>query len=265
MKKDIAKLREQDLVKEREKISKIKIPAQKNVPLQAKIPIPAAPIILKPAPVKPANKLEEILDQQQTEVSEEEKQKVFLMKNQKVSLEKQLADSTKSGNSNITSEKNTLIAEKRRWEEKLDGVIKEKAKAVSDDQKQNIEKKEWVAETEIRKMDDRIEALQQQNKQMDGQKNATVAEIKTIDDSLKNIYLQARPEEQKPQIPVIKKPEIKAIHLQQESPPLEREFLKQAPVALKVKLEQAGTAEQAQRRKFIEDVEKWASEKKEEK
>lgn len=163
---------------------------------------------------------------------------------------------------NIPSEKQKL--EKERW------VLEEK--------NQNMEKKRWFIEGELVKLENRIKDLNENYKKSGIVEDSIRAEITKIDDFLRIIYSaiaqkeKAKREESAtisikegienhhPHKKHTKEHEDQKHHAS--SLKNQEEYLKGVSKVAKEKLAKSAGVEQIQRKKFIEDVEKWAEDNK---
>ncbi|OGZ72119.1 MAG: hypothetical protein A2908_04495 [Candidatus Staskawiczbacteria bacterium RIFCSPLOWO2_01_FULL_38_12b] len=156
----------------------------------------------------------------------------------------------------------------------------EREASILEEQKQAIEKKRWVIETPLKQLEDDIKKLDEGFKQSDDGENNLKKEIENIDRSLEVVYAtvsqreaalkgeSARMTQVKPhQIPTQIKPSLEH---QAPKPTHQTQHPKREPLASKPafaktsgtameKLSKATEIEQIQRKKFMEDVERWAA------
>lgn len=233
---------------------------------------------------------------------ENEKQQIFLLQSQKQNLENQLKDLAAPSEDSLILEKNNILLEQKNWQKKLAPVIQEekeneaeqnsiedkevaskipqekqgleKQRWALEDKMHDIEKKRWLIESELAKLEDKVKNLHETGQAHTATENSLQQGIAKINNSLQAIYdgiakrENIKKEElQKPSIEKIqidskqkdqaeRQNKIKSNELQ------EKEYFRKIPVAAKEKLASSAVVEEKQRRKFIEDVEKWAEEEK---
>jgi len=322
MKKDLARLREDDSLKEREKIVKIKPAEEKapkviNIPPEVQVPLPPPSplqsiLSLQEKEIAPAP--EKILQQNTIQqnpkaknaqfANEAEKQQIFLLQSERSNLEKQIKETNRGQEPGLILEKNKILIEQKDWQEKLGILVQEiekseagqktleekiKATNISSEKqaleketwnveghRQEMEKKRWVMEAELSKLEERIKKLDQGYQQFNTQEDVLRAGIAKIDASLNAVYsaIAKRKEvEEKEAANAMLQKEKEDLEeknsMQRQSNILsaensEKEYLRGIPMATKEKLAKSAAVEEKQRRKFMEDVEKWAEEKRDE-
>lgn len=291
MKKDLKKLREDDVLKEREKISSINISVKKS----------PSPYIVKKEdmPVLPPTANIDTPTDDRMEategLSEQEKENIFLLKSKRLDLAKQL-DTTPDQSSLVTSQKNNALEQQKSLQEKLSILMQlkeekenelkgesqnERAKDILEEQVQNIEKRRWQVERDLKENENQIQELDSRREKFGNQENVIKAQLSQTDDSLKTAYSQAK----EGIAPIKSSPTAKSFPIPKTNPPApyhaepgkndkQKEYTKNIPLAQKSafaktpatvmeKLEKSMETENKQRRKFMEDVEKWAQASKE--
>ncbi|MBI2053973.1 MAG: hypothetical protein HYT36_01375 [Candidatus Staskawiczbacteria bacterium] len=177
--------------------------------------------------------------------------------------------SGKEKESNIAKEKQGM--EKRRWE--LEKEVK------------NAEKKRWEVEREVAKTESKIKKIDEDYEKIVAEKNNLAKRKADIDKIIREIYSKiitnveaekAKKEREKRlaqgKIAEIKSGEKEEIQRQQwkgmpekyekyETGGKEKQFLKDMPVSAREKIFGQAEEEEKARKKFLEDVEKWAKEK----
>ncbi len=188
----------------------------------------------------------------------QEKLKALIEEEGKVEAEEKNIESQEN-QTNIPTERQNL--EKKRWE--------------LESQRQKIEKKRWTIENELVKLESAIKDLDENYKIFNSTESKLKNKIAEINNSLREIYaniseretqrIKESSENQKSEnarnlyanLEAKKKAETQNT---MESPQIkEKEYLKEIPSAVKEKWAESTKVEEQQRRKFIEDVEKWAS------
>src|SRR3989344_3160878 len=275
MKKDIKRLREADAFKESARITTT--PIAKQPPKGAskeeiKIPVSSEPrvepkkdftkkIVISPTP-KDAQKPTRPSGNKNN-ATEDEKQKIFLLESQRTETEKELrllSEKTPA----LESEKSNIQKEREGWQNKL-SVIIEEGKTGTEEQKQEVEKKRWPIETELEKTGNRIKDVDAKYNELGQTKTQLVQKITQIDNSLKEIYSNIETRTQAAET-VSRQPITPPTPPKKEMPPAEspvkepeKPYLKNIPPAVKEKLAESVSSEEEQRRKFLEDIDKWAS------
>jgi|GEM_PF-4582755 hypothetical protein len=339
MKKDLARVREADSLKEREKIGKIKVTkepvnidsqdgADKNtisdVPTPVKVPTPPMPMVDDTDPLakipsqlenilpSPPQKKVPIITNQSTQenqakekvkqfATEPEKQQIFLLESQRLTLARQLQPDNTKINPRLTSEKNKLAAEQKNLQKRLAPLVaraeenetKEKSiedreatadnsvqkqslakeKSALEEQKQRINTERWFVEKELVKLEEKMAELNENYHQFTGHERSIKEDMATIDGKLRSIYhsiIEREKAKKRAEAATLKKEPEPTTHdhkpnmreaielpLSENQEP-EKEYLKGVPPATKEKLTKSAATEEKQRKKFIEDVEKWA-------
>lgn len=275
MKKDLVRLREEDTRRESSKIaefgdiggSKNNSPSPKTSLKQGKVVAQNTTIVKNNPPQNLPREIDTSLDVKEN-ASEIDKQKIFLYKSQKNELENQITTQAKEIPP-ILQEKNKLLASQRKWREKLAPLI-EKEKNLSEDKTQSIEKQKWPIEREIKKTEDKVKEIDQTHRSLKEKENALKGKINTIDNSLRAISHQVKKSDNSLQedIKKIQNPQRIADVGQKkpEAPIIKRTTqvntkvsLKEVAPSVKNQLSQSVKIEDAQRIKFMEEVEKWAN------
>jgi len=320
MKKDLQKLREFDALKERDKIAKLKTIEEQQIEAAKKQE--AAKQKIQQGVEK--QKREEILGKNTEKereaekdlkkyAEEGEKQQIFLLESQRVSLEDQIKNLETKEEPELALEKNRALLEQKNWGTKLNSVLEEEKKREDEqkyveekenqsaipaekksleerrseleDQRQEVEKKRWAVEKELAAIADRIKVIDQSSQDVFTEKNGLHKKIKEIDNSLRAIYsgVIAREEEkrrgeadqQKMQAAELSKTRAEMNErVQREqwthstgsgqagipAPVKNKEFLREAPSALKEKLAKSFETEEEQRKKFMQTVEEQTNE-----
>ncbi len=272
MKKDIKRLREADAFKESEKIVTTPIASQppqntKGVQetLTASLPKPS---IVRKDPTAPIQKQPEKLitkvSGNKENATEDEKQKIFLFESQRTEAESQIQalDEKKIA---LDVVKSNLQKEREDWKHRLDATIK--GGEVGSEEDQELEKTRWSIEKEFEKVQNRIKDIDAKYKELEVSKNQANQKINDINNSLKETYSTiekragekhraelASPQEQ----PTISPKPRETTRLAQKQEP-EKPYLKNVPTVVREKLTQSLNSEEEQRKKFLEDIDAWAS------
>lgn len=224
MKKDIKRLRELDALKETKKIIET-------------ISKPQHP---KPEPKEVVQKVQSqttvasSLEKAEQYATEEEKQKIFLLKSNKADAENQLAQLQKEVDM-LALQKAKLEAEQKTWQDKLAPITVE-------EQKWPIEKKIADASSSLAKLNQNIEALNQKSSLAKGKISQAEAQLKELYGSALKRNLDKKREEP---------PQEKPATLQQTKPA--------SQPSLKEKVQAMDKRDQDHRKKFLEDIEAWAN------
>ncbi len=287
MKKDIKRLREADTFKESAKITMAPITSQSAKTPETVSSLDASPrlepkkdfsrkITIEPAQKSPGLPTSKVSGDTKN-ATEEEKQKIFSLESQRTQAEKEIQLSGEKEHS-LDSEKNAIQQEREDWQTKLN-TMREDGQAGSEEQKEELEKKRWPVENELEKIENRIKDIDAKHKEIEASKGQLNQKVTQIDNSLKEIYsgIEKRIQEtkktetvnQQPIAPKVEKsrsqsdrgssmvsPSGQTTQTPQEP---EKAYLKNIPAAAKEKLAQSFNSEEAQRRKFLEDIDKWAS------
>lgn len=143
--------------------------------------------------------------------------------------------------------------------------------------RQEIEKKRWALEAELKKVEMILSAIDSDHKKIDAEKNILREKISLIDKSLRDIYSRiisrvedkkrGKLEEQQKEAAKLAeqaKAKKESIQRQQwlggEQIPKEKEFMKGVSDKTKERISNSLEAEEEQRKKFLEDIEKQALE-----
>ncbi len=254
MKKDLKKLREADVVLERERIrggeKKTVVPTPADV---TAAPIAAQPQIVLTKPIQVPHESKEDLALKPL-ANENEKQKIFLFNAQKAELKNQFEALTQK-KVPLIAEKNSILVEQKNWQTRLVPLIQKAAGApehadAMEKQRAPIDQALSKLQADVKTIDVRYNGLVQEE-------NEAIEKLSTIDRTLKEIYthIQEREEEKKkntvpPQAPVQKTESVKIE---------EKPYLKEVLAPVKQKLAESANIENVQRKKFMEDVEAWAN------
>lgn len=245
MKKDLQKLQEADILAESEKIMSAKTVL--STPTKSTVVVPPQPVSIpkKDLLVAPQAK---IVQQKPVDIavvekyaSEEEKQRMFALKTQKEKVEQQVKEIAEEKKPEILAKKTKLEGIRNLWKKKLTPLQEKSSKG---EQKWSEEKKEWKAEREMIEKEKEIAKSQADYEKISKEESKIKEDARKAEEALRQIYsnVAARKEEEK-QHPIPQKTEEVAII----KPSFEEKMVK------------AATEEDKIRRKFMEDVEKWAS------
>lgn len=186
----------------------------------------------------------------------QEKLNPLIEEEKKIEIEQKTMEG-KENQTNVPSERQEL--EKVRWN--------------LEDQRQKIEKKRWSIEQNLSKLENKIKELDENYKKFSLGENELKNKIAEIDNSLRDIYfnitereterIKNSMEEQKSaslrKVEIdLKEQKIKKQQQMESSGIKEKEYFKGIAPAEREKLAQSVKIEEEQRRKFMEDVEKWA-------
>jgi hypothetical protein len=233
MKKDIRALREDDALKERDKIAKIKTleeqRAEQEKQLRAKEQARAEAEKAGLEGVLQKNEGQERMAEKDLKdyATEQERQQIFLLESQRFEFEKRTDAIDKEKDPALKLEKNKLLLQKRDQEAKLNSII-EQEKKLENEQKfiseksqattipsekksleqrrgeldgeiQNIEKKRWEAEKQVQETDNKVKETDRSLEQLVAEKNSLRDRILGMDKSLREIYsaVIAREEEKR--------------------------------------------------------------------
>lgn len=224
--------------------------------------------------------------------SEEEKQKIFLLQSEKKDLEKQLQAIKGTQEISVNAEKNSIALEQKKSQEKLTALIEEEKKIEGEEkniesqeaqtsvpadrqtlekkrwdmesQRQKLEKKRWTMENEMVKLENNMKKLDEGFVIFTSREEEIKSKIAEIDNSLQEMSSAISQRELED---IKKSAEKKRAELEEKeqapatkSIPLpNKEYFKNIPVAAKEKLASSIKVEEEQRRKFMEDVERWAA------
>jgi hypothetical protein len=220
MRKDLLALRETDSLKERDKIAKLKT-------LEEQLADSAKALATEKEEKENKEKREEVLTKNESQermaekdlkkyATEQERQQIFLLESQRLSLEKQVDLIDKEKDPKLKLEKNNLLIKKREAETKLNAVLEQEKKLESeqkfiaeksqattipserkalesrrwdlDKEIQNVEKKRWEAEKQVQDINDKIVQIDKLSDQLVIEKNSLRDKILGADKSLREIY-----------------------------------------------------------------------------
>ncbi|OGZ63714.1 MAG: hypothetical protein A3A98_00275 [Candidatus Staskawiczbacteria bacterium RIFCSPLOWO2_01_FULL_40_39] len=219
--------------------------------------------------------------------TETEKQKIFLLTSQRAKLEHQLTIIAKE-ESPLVSEKNQLSLQQKDLQKKLNPLIEEEKKIEAEktkienrekentivaqrqylekerwkleDQRQKIEKKRWPIEEHLAKLEEKIQDIDAKYEKITLEKGDLKTKIAEINSALKELNFSILPSEETAKQELMEKPkEHMPIEPSKLSRPAEKNTLKAVPPTVKEKFVQSTKIEEERRRKFMEDVERWAS------
>ncbi|MDP3882774.1 MAG: hypothetical protein Q8Q48_01830 [Candidatus Staskawiczbacteria bacterium] len=222
MKKDLRALREGDALKERDKIVQIKTLEEQEADHKKKLEqaekIRNDSEKAKVERVLMENEKQEHIAEKDLKnyATEQERQQIFLLESQRVSLEKQMDAIDEDKIPVLKLEKNKLLSQKGNFqvklsailadEKKLEGeqsLVAEKAKTTTvasqkkaleqrrwdiDKDIQEIEKKSWAVEKEMQNLDEKVKEMDDHSEQLILEKNQLKDKILGIDKSLREIY-----------------------------------------------------------------------------
>jgi len=271
MKKDLSKLREDDSLKERDKIAHIKtLEEQQQEVLQR-------------------NKKQEYKAEKDIKnyATEQERQQIFLFESERFKIGKEAEKIDKEKDPALKLEKNKLLLEIRAIQAKLSSVL-EQEKKLEDEQKliiekeqtsaipvekrgleqrrselekqiQDIEKKRWELEKQIQGIETKITTANRSSEQLVADKNALQDKILGIDKSLREIYsaVLAREEDKKGGLLEEQKRQtgnLEKAKTAQNEKIQRQQWSHNAPETFKEKLAKSAEAEEEARKKFLQDV-----------
>ncbi len=291
MRKDLAALRETDALQERDKIVNIQPPA-------TPVPPPTTP---QPAPQQP-RAISEQGDQREAAAmqnvkqyaNEAERQQIFLLESQRLSLTKQLQELDQKTEPGQQLQKNerliklreaqqtlNTIAEQERQKEQEQAVLGERARTTTipserqsleqhmhelDNEIQAIEKKRWAAEKQLQDLQTQAISAETGLGQLTEQRNTLHASIKDIDMQLRGIYSGVIQRENLRRQGQLQSQQEKAAQVSQirskEREQVRREQHQQvspsaapvAPQSFRERLAQSAAKEEEARRKFLAEV-----------
>ena len=167
----------------------------------------------------------------------------------------------KEKTSNVPSEKKSL--EERRGE--------------LETKRQEIEKKRWAVEKEMKKLEDELGKRDADYQKITEEKNGLREKITMIDESLREIYSKIIKRVEDKKRGLLEQQQVEAAKTEQSASerkekiqreqwtkpvqaPKEKEFLKGTSDKMKERITESAEAEEEQRKKFLEDIEKQAIE-----
>lgn len=247
MKKDIKRLRELDALKTSQKIIETI-----NKPQAVPAPAPAlAPTTKTPTP---AIKTQEIpqkipastvgsLEKAEQYASEEERQKIFLLKSRKADAEKELAQLQKEV-AMLAPQKTKLETEKKTWQDKLNPIL-EQEKTAPENQKDALEKQKWPIEKAVADAASNLARLNQNLETINQKISSVKTRLADAESNLQELYGNAlrRNVEKKREESILPKPSPQPTTPQP---------------SFKEKVQAMNQRDQDQRKKFLEDIEAWA-------
>jgi len=222
MKKDLRALREVDALSERDKIAKIKTLEEQRLEQEKKLGE------LEQAKAEEEKKgrekiLSENVHQEKLAekdlkeyATEQERQQIFLFESQRLAFEKQIEEIDNKKDPAFKLEKNTILLQKRGWDEKLN-VILEQEKKLEDEQNflnqkaqtstipsekkgleqrrwdvekeiQEIEKKRWAIEKELETIETKVAQIDKSSGLLVTERNDLNQKVLGVDKSLREIY-----------------------------------------------------------------------------
>ncbi len=209
-----------------------------------------------------------------TLATEAERQQLFLLQSQRPALEAQIKAAKEKAAASI-AEKNNLMIEQKEWQKKLDLVMQEEAKAPSEAEKENAEKRRWAVEKKLSTIEQAVKNADQNRAQYGAQENTAKMGLATIDNSLQAIYngitkrqVLGKTQPKNPVVhvahaaPTKKESPMPTPHKAIVPPPRPahaKPYTKDMPENLKETLVASQKVEQTQRLKFMEEVEQWAA------
>ncbi len=158
---------------------------------------------------------------------EAQKQQIFLMEKQKSTLENELKAVEKEVDKVVMPSNNP--AKQKQLEQSLSSVIDRQEKEPDEIKKETLEKQRWMVEKKLADVQKNIVNVEAKRTELSQKKEEITASVASLSEGVKKIEAEAPP---KPAQPT--------------TPPRE-------------KLMETATAENEQRRKFMEDIEKWAN------
>ena len=230
MKKDLAAMREVDALKERDKIVTMKtLEEQLAEKRKSDLVVPVKDEKAAREEVLGKNENEEKIAEKDLKkyATEEERQQIFLLESQRLSLEKRVDAIDKEKDPALKLEKNKILLQKRDWHTKLNAVLdqqkkleeeeafivdKEKTTAIPSQRKgleqsradldikiQDVEKKRWEVEKQIENTDKGVAEVDKSSALLITEKNEIRDKILGLDKSLRDIYsvVVAREEEKR--------------------------------------------------------------------
>ncbi len=294
MKKDLQALRETDALKERDKIAQIKTLEEQLSETKAKQAAEKAQaesqkearneVLLK-------NENEEKIAEKDLKNygTEQERQQIFLMESERLEAEKQIDSIDKEKDPALKMEKNKLLLQARDWQKKLNDILEEEKK-LEDQQKflaekaqastvpserkgleqsrwdmdkkiQDTEKKRWEAEKSIEGINGKVAEIDKSSDKLVNEKNELRNKVLGINKSLREIYsaIIAREEdtrkgklaEQQKQKEILEKSK------EERNEKIQRQQWSGKSIEIPVPPKKKNfQAEEEQRKKFLQDVEK---------
>lgn len=227
--------------------------------------------------------------------NEEEKQQIFLLEKQRLKLQRQIEEIAKVKEPPILLEQNSILREQKDLRAKLAPIIQEEQKIESaqkvmearenetnvprekellqkerwklEDRRRAVETSRWSLEQELAKLEERIKNMIARYNTLQANESGLTVKIAQTDAALNAIYQAIA---QRQHVPQQKPPQVHAqanaaqetaVRGAEEAPQARqhRESLKDIPQPIKEKLAQEAKAEEIQRRKFMEDVDRWAN------
>lgn len=300
MRKDIKKLRELDAASVGQVPAPAPAP-QAVKPFKA--PAPVKIEITSPKPVTPpespqekafeqiARQDNEKMAQAKQYATEAEKQQIFRLEGQANEIKNQIQAIGAQKGSLLSLEKNQIGIKQQQQKKILEGIIQEenkvdqeiaalenkegaitipsekqrleKERGDKENQRQTIEKKRWVVEQEISKLEGAMKNLDGNARESKEEQAILTAKLAGVDNSLRRIYFAIieRQNKKTREAKIVQAPAPKLIAPKPMPAPIalpkEKTYLKDIPAPAKEKLVQTASTENEQRRRFMEDVEAW--------
>src|SRR3989344_2167543 len=193
--------------------------------------------------------VEEKLTVTETEqnAKEQEKQQIFQLETQKTDLEKKVQEQEKHVLT-AAQQREKILQNQKILRQKLALIIEEQ-KAAPEGEKEELEKKRWPVEQEIAKLQKELDGMEATVAISKEKKQELQGKISHINNSLKSIFLNIA----KTKREILKESEL-AVHKR----PAQQAPAPKPQTAVE-KMQQAAKVEEEQRRRFMEDVERWAN------
>ena len=256
MKKDIKRLREADVVKESQKIVGLGTTDTEKLQPEEALKNEALPQV--------TNREIDALDKTKQYANENEKQQIFLFQSQKKDIEAELQKVAEK-KQQIGFEKSKIVAEQTYWQEKLNPIL-EQEKTATEDQKDPLEKQKWPIEQALAKLKTTIKNFDENNEKLSQEENGLTIKISEINHTLKEIYDTILKREVHKKTALQKEQQTVATETTPNlTPPKTLEDTEKTPDSQeKIYEKTSKNNDQEQKRKFMEDVEKWVNSSKEE-
>lgn len=281
MKKDLRKMREADALKERGKIVNFGKSDAKKALESNQVKEQENNAVTKVF-LKKTNEELEAENQLKTYANEEERQKIFLLENQKKEIEAEIAKERKEKEPNLALEKNELILAKKQWEDKIKAITKEeetieeeqnfisnKEKTANvakdkealeqkrwalEEKRQETEKKRWEIEKGLQTAEEKIKTSESGFENLINDENVLEKKLAEIENSLKLVYADIikRVEDEK---------KGKTLEQQAEAEERSKTLSQEKENIQRQQHSKSYEAENEQRKKFLENIEKWSKEK----
>ncbi|OGZ78198.1 MAG: hypothetical protein A2358_02520 [Candidatus Staskawiczbacteria bacterium RIFOXYB1_FULL_37_44] len=294
MRKDLLKLRESDALKERDKIATIKTLEEQLEERKTELAkeARAREEKIQREEVLTNNESQERIAEKDLKnyATEQERQQIFLLESQRLGFEKQADQIDKEKDPALKLEKNNLLLKKRDAQAKLN-LLLEQEKKLEEEQKfiaekaktstiasekkglearrwdmdkeiQEIEKKRWEAEKQVENINASIIQVDKSSDRLVVEKNLLRDKILGADKSLREIYsvVMAREEEKrrgKTKEQIARKEELSKARSEENEKVQRQQWAHSTiPVPTKKIPIKSFEAEEEQRKKFLQDVEK---------